>query len=223
MNVDWNKIRVVSWDVDGTLYNIPKMKVLAFLTMLPSLLFGPLRSGLREIRAIFAFRDRMRAIRLAGGDLSQYKPPIERAELLEYSSRWWAPATGKAGLRKGVREFITALESRGIRQVVLSDYYSDAKLRVLGVHESFHTIYAAEEIGHLKPSTVPFEAVLRDQGIQPDEMLHIGDRDDTDGIGARNAGVPTLIIGQDFKRFSALTASLQNTPVKELESPNEAT
>ena len=206
--MNWDSIRVVSWDVDGTLYNIRRMKEQGVAILLASIFRGEFVSGCREIRALFRFRDRMREIRQAGGDYSVKPDPHLRCLLLEYSSRWWAPATARVGLLKGVSEMIAALSERGIRQVVLSDYHSDAKLRVLGVHDAFEKVYAAEKIGYLKPSRAVFQHVFDDLGIEPHELVHIGDREDTDGIGARGSGATGLIIGQDFSDFRSLVKTL---------------
>ena len=115
--MNWDSIRVVSWDVDGTLYNIRRMKEQGGAILLASIFRGEFISGCREIRALFRFRDRMREIRQAGGDYSVKPDPHLRCLLLEYSSRWWAPATARTGLLKGVSEMIAALSERGIRQV----------------------------------------------------------------------------------------------------------
>ena len=57
-----------------------------------------------------------------------------------------------------------------------------------------------------------FHAVLADLDVAPHAVLHIGDRDDRDGVAARGAGCQVLILGQDFPSYDALRAQLAGEP-----------
>ena len=115
-----------------------------------------------------------------------------------------AKEVGRGGLRPGVRETLEHFKKQGLRVVALSDHYSDAKLRALGVHTLFDGVYAAEATGHLKPHPEGFRTICKAENIAPHQLLHIGDRDETDGAGARNIGASSLILEKDFHSFSEL-------------------
>jgi FMN phosphatase YigB (HAD superfamily) len=50
-------------------------------------------------------------------------------------------------------------------------------------------LYGPECFGAQKPAPRPFQCIARDMGLRPEEILVIGDREDTDGQGAFNAGM----------------------------------
>ena len=86
---------------------------------------------------------------------------------------------------------VTELHKRGIRVAVFSDYRCvDEKLRAIGLDpELFDYRLASPELGGLKPNRQLFEKVLSAIGVGASEALMIGDREDTDGAGARSAGM----------------------------------
>jgi HAD superfamily hydrolase (TIGR01509 family) len=158
----------------------------------------------QELKSILLFYRERRRIHESAGDYGFNKDPHERNLILERTSRFMARQVGRVGLRPGVRESLEQFRKQGLRVVALSDHYSDAKLRALGVHHLFDGVYAAETTGHLKPHPEGFMAVCKGENIAPHQLLHIGDRDETDGEGARSAGAHCLILDIDFKEFSEL-------------------
>ena len=197
----WENISVVSVDVDGTLYPVkPVIRRLFFVAIWGILTFR-FRMVFEELRSILHFYRERQEVHARGGDYAFKKPAAERNILLERTSRYMAKQVGIVGLHPGVRATLEALKSKGLRIVALSDHYSDAKLRALGVHTLFDAIYAAEETGHLKPHAKGFLAVCEAEKVDPHQLVHIGDRDETDGVGARGIGAHSLILDKDFRSF----------------------
>jgi FMN phosphatase YigB (HAD superfamily) len=77
------------------------------------------------------------------------------------------------------------------RIAVYSDYpFLKERLEALGViHGPGVLLYGPESFGAQKPAARPFLHIAADLGVRPDEVLVIGDRNDTDGLGAFNAGM----------------------------------
>jgi FMN phosphatase YigB (HAD superfamily) len=50
-------------------------------------------------------------------------------------------------------------------------------------------------VGAEKPSPRIFEEALRRFGVEPGEMLHVGDEENADGDGARALGIQAFILG----------------------------
>jgi beta-phosphoglucomutase-like phosphatase (HAD superfamily) len=50
-------------------------------------------------------------------------------------------------------------------------------------------LYGPECFGAQKPAQRPFQCIAQDMGLQPEEVLVVGDREDTDGHGAFSAGM----------------------------------
>jgi HAD superfamily hydrolase (TIGR01509 family) len=189
--IDFATIQVVSWDVDGTLYELPHMIRRLRWLILQRGVRHPLRVR-HEVSRLLALRRAMERVRRAGGDLAGLGLP-DRAALLPLEERWYAEAIRRAGLRPGVSAALQAFAARGLRQVVFSDHPSQAKLEALGIREHFEEVYSAEDSGHLKPSPRAFESLLADLGIPASALLHVGDREDTDGA-ARALGCSVLIL-----------------------------
>ena len=61
------------------------------------------------------------------------------------------------------------------------------------------TIYSAE-VGHAKPRREPFEAAIASFGVEPSQIIHIGDNERTDVRGALTAGMRAVRV--DFVKQS---------------------
>jgi FMN phosphatase YigB (HAD superfamily) len=93
-------------------------------------------------------------------------------------------------------------------QVVFSDYEAEAKVEALGLSRYFAGCYAGETLGAPKPSAEGLRAIARDYQLAPAQLLHVGDRVDTDGAAADGFGCRSLVRGRDFRDFAALRAAL---------------
>lgn len=97
--------------------------------------------------------------------------------------------------RPGAREAICALLDAGIRVGVLSDYPDTrGRMNAIGLTDERVECWSAEEFGALKPSPRPFIEAAALVGVAPGEVLVVGDRADTDGAGAKAAGMDALLI-----------------------------
>ncbi len=186
-------VEAVSFDVDGTLYELPRLRAAIRRLALARLLGAPLATP-RELRRLARLRRAMEATRAAGGDLAALTLPEPRDALAALEERWYVAALRRCGPRPGVREALDALAARGVRRVVLSDHPAETKLAALGLADAFERVYVGEVLGALKPSPVPFRAALADLGLAPSALLHVGDRPETDGAGAAAAGVRAWIL-----------------------------
>ena len=106
---------------------------------------------------------------------------------------------------------LALLAARGLVQVVFSDYVSENKLRALGLLGHFAACYAGELAGAPKPSPAVFGLIAQDFGVSPEQMIHVGDRVDTDAAAGAAFGCRTLILARDFPDFGSLARSLRAT------------
>ncbi len=203
-------IKVVSWDVDGTLYSVGRMKWRLTCLFMRKVACGRGRAAFRELAALRRYRVRIETARLAGGALGGTLQETCRQALLDVEQRWYGRAIRQIGPRAGVTELLAFFAERDIPQVAFSDYQAKYKLESLRLADRFASTYAGECLGFVKPSPVGFERIAADFGIPTDGLLHIGDRADTDGAGARAAGCRCLILGQDFQSFDTLLKEFQS-------------
>ena len=102
-------------------------------------------------------------------------------------------------LRPWVKEAFADLRSRGVKTAVFSDYSAvGEKLLALGFDPSWADLVTdAPSLGGLKPSSASFRRVASALGLSPADCLMVGDREDTDGDGARAAGMAFRLLPND--------------------------
>lgn len=90
------------------------------------------------------------------------------------------------------RELVEALHAQDIKVFVYSDYEAVAeKLTALQLDvKLFDGLLDAAQTGGLKPCKEAFGRMLETFGCNAATTLMVGDRDDTDGEGARSVGMP---------------------------------
>lgn len=198
LSFDIGTVKAVSWDVDGTLYSSHNVASLLWTTATKESLRGNVRAPWGAVLAMLRFRHQVERARRNGG---QIEPDSERVAL---ERRWISPLIESVGPRAGVASVLGLFQSSLNAQVVLSDFESGHKLASLGLTHYFDSVYSGDRIGCLKPSPEPFREVLRDLDLPPAQLLHIGDRPDTDGAGAAAAGCQVLVLGRDFRSFPEL-------------------
>jgi putative hydrolase of the HAD superfamily len=102
-------------------------------------------------------------------------------------------------LKPGVTEALGTFRRAGFRLGVVSNF--DRRLylifKTLGILDQFEHVIISSEVGADKPSPRIFGEVLQRFQIYPNEVLHVGDEEEIDGIGARSAGISAFILGKD--------------------------
>lgn len=210
-SIDLDEISAVSWDVDGTLYSVARLRA----RLVADALLAPVRGrGVGEIRDLARIRALYRGVESARSTGREWKlSDSDRAARLSLERLWLGPALVKVGVRPGTTELLRYLQGLGLKQVAVSDFECDHKLESLGVAEYFEAAYAAERIGALKPDPTVFHRVFDDLGIAPHRLLHIGDRPETDGVASRFAKCNALLLGRDFRDFRQLVQELSGEPI----------
>ncbi|SFK73614.1 MULTISPECIES: HAD family hydrolase [Amycolatopsis] len=84
------------------------------------------------------------------------------------------------------------LRAAGVRLAAVtnaSGAHQRAKLADLGLARFFDHVAIAGEVGVAKPDPVMFHSVCERLGCAPGEAAHVGDKLQTDAVGARDAGL----------------------------------
>lgn len=106
--------------------------------------------------------------------------------------------------KSNVAETLNELRKNGIKTAVLSDYEC-VKERLAAVNldpDMFDICIDAPTTGGLKPDKSSFLHIAKAFGFEPDEILVVGDRPDTDGKGAANAGMQMLLVNKKDSRLN---------------------
>ena len=198
---DWDGIRLVAFDVDGTLYRQRPLRLRMARDMLLHALSKrtfktiAVLGAYRRIRErlgdeeVHDFEDVLVAETAAAAAIS---PDAVRAIVAEWIER--GPLPYLAGCRyPQLPELFAGLRRNGKVIGILSDYPAAAKLAALGLSVD-HIVSAGDEgIGLLKPHPRGLEALMAAAGASAQATLLIGDRADRDGLVARRAGARALI------------------------------
>jgi HAD superfamily hydrolase (TIGR01549 family) len=185
-------VRALSFDVDGTLYEVRRLRVAWRLRWERGLLL-----------ALLAAREKMRfepphpsLERLMEREAELVAPSFglsideARERLAELRAAMPAALTRGAKPRRGVEAALMAAHRRGIELAVLSDYDPEEKLSHLGLDRlPWKVKLSADGLGALKPNPRPFLELARAIECPPGAIVHIGDREDLDVAGALGAGL----------------------------------
>jgi FMN phosphatase YigB (HAD superfamily) len=117
--------------------------------------------------------------------------------------------------RQGVKELLarmgSPLEAHRLEVALYSDYPAlRERMGALGLFPgSTIKLYGPESFGAQKPAPRPFLSIAREMGILPEETLVVGDREDTDGMGAQQAGMRFFCLETGRKRHFRLDPDRQ--------------
>ncbi len=194
-----HEIKVVTFDVDGTLYDPAPVRWRYFLQNI---------GRGRALRVILRVREEMRQESFADG-AAFFSAQNERiAQRLEISIDEAAKRVEekmhsnmcsilkKTGPRPDAKDSLKRIHDAGYALVSLSDWRTPDKLDALGLADlPWSAHIAADEVGALKPQPHAFAQAAQRLGVTPAQCLHIGDRLDTDGAGAKAAGCRFVLLG----------------------------
>lgn len=196
-----DKVKGIIFDLDGTLYRMCwYMRPFLAIMLFPDIMRLP---RFLKIRGTYA------GVELQSSEVL-YKEIVKKLAPIEKTSEdvllhWIDKRFYKAFVnvmcflkdsRPHVNKTLQSLKQHGFKLAVLSDYDRiPERLDKLNIDKSVFTIMtSSESFGALKPSPAPFKKIAAKWNLDPSEILVIGDRDDTDGEGARRAGMKFIHI-----------------------------
>ena len=111
----------------------------------------------------------------------------------------------------GAKEMLENLQAKGYRLFAASNSFGHlqrSRLEQAGILPYFEDTYISMDIGYDKPDIRFYQEALRRYGLQPHEVLMIGDSMTTDVIGAQKAGMDALFFDRQKDDLLQLTAQL---------------
>jgi FMN phosphatase YigB (HAD superfamily) len=200
---------VVIFDVDGTLYNQPllRLRMLLSLVLYYSVHFG----SLNELKVLKVFRIQREKIAFQNENFpidQQYKRCAGLTNTAENKvkkivQKWIhnIPLSYISKYKfKNIDNLLSKMREKGIIVCVYSDYFADDKIKKLRL--TFDHVFSSEqiEINKIKPSPDGLNYIVSKLGAKKEKALMIGDRKDIDGLCAKNAGI-------DFLKVNSFTAN----------------
>jgi YjjG family noncanonical pyrimidine nucleotidase len=105
----------------------------------------------------------------------------------------------KSALIPDTKEILGYL-SKDYRLYVLSNGFYDVQLTKMinsGISRYFLKLFTSDRIGFAKPKVQMFDYVIRSENARKDETLMIGDDENNDIMGARNAQIDQVLFNPD--------------------------
>lgn len=216
-------IQGVLFDIDDTLVDLRAAAIAAFLELTTEELGHVDEAGANAVAAAFAddkagayerymtgeltfLEQREMRLRDSFGLVNVEPPAGEQyqswAAIYEKTVRsYWRPFDD-------VTPHLEQLKAMGIPFGAVSnnlESYQRAKLEIAGL-PGFDVVVGSDTAGAPKPAAAPFLAGCKGLGSRPERTLYVGDNPVNDYAGARNAGLPAILLDrgsvyQDFSGF----------------------
>ncbi len=183
-----NDIRLVSWDVDGTLYSHLSLAfVLLQNAFRATLSTGPISMGKTFVQ-VLEFHRKVEKQR-KNPDCEVLLPELEELKQAEnFERRALEIALRNIRPRECAVDLLKRFADKGTIQVAFSDFECEYKLEALGLSHYFQKSYSCRQIGFWKPSPVGLSCIQREFGVDSQQHLHVGDRPATDGKACMRNG-----------------------------------
>lgn len=187
-------IKVIAFDIDGTLYPLMRLH----LRMTPHFLghmrffyhFGCVRKQLRRTAVLpdlYHYQAILMSERLG------ISTPEAKKLLNEIIYNGLAKYFDNIKPFKNIEETFQKLKEAGYRIALLSDFPPEQKGALWGLKQYCEKILSAERIGALKPSKYTFGILAMEMKVKPEEILYVGDAKRIDVRGSKNAGMKAAI------------------------------
>jgi putative hydrolase of the HAD superfamily len=184
-------LRAVAFDVDGTLYPNASMYLHSLglaLTNLP--LLRALEEARKELRD---HPDTSVHLHHVQAQLVAHRLDMapERAYALiegRVYTRWYK-IFSRLKVFPELKTTLEAFRARGLKLGVLSDFPIRGRLEGLGLAGPWDCAFSSEDTGYLKPHPQSFRLLADKLGLDPSEVLYVGNSYQYDVCGARSAGM----------------------------------
>jgi len=211
---DWRHIRLVAFDVDGTLYRQRPLRLKMARDMVLHTIAKCDPNAISVVSAYRRIRERLAAEEVVDFDrvliAETAKTTLRSPERVHAIVSEWIESRPLRYLRSclclGVPQLFAGLQRSGKKIGIFSDYPATEKLAAMGLAADY--VVAASDVGLLKPHAKGLQSLMAEANASACETLFIGDRADRDGVAGQRAGVRILIRSsgpiegfQTFKTF----------------------
>lgn len=203
MNIEGlGDIEAVGFDIDGTLYRQFRLHIsMAFHFLRYNqffLKYGLVRKDMHRMDKLDDFSD-VQAGLMAERIHTTKDEAHRRLDRIVYeglSSHFTRiPACREAP------ETIKAFHDAGLKIAILSDFPPSQKGDLWGILKYCDVVLGTEDIGALKPSSVPFKVMAQKLGVAPEHVLYVGNSVKYDIRGSKKAGMKSAYLEPFWRRL----------------------
>lgn len=197
MNINTiNNKKVFIFDVDGTLYSQPKMRMR--MAMKLAIHYSLHFFRYKELKAISTFRKIRETAEFKETTMEQQIEYAANRCKIDYSKAKTAIEKWMFVVPLDIMEkcafkdllgFINSFQKNGKELVIYSDYPADDKIKKLNLTPSMVFTPENPHIAHLKPSKKAMDYIISELPYELNDIIYIGDRDCKDRRSAEYAGI----------------------------------
>lgn len=189
------------FDFDGTLYDFRNIQLrMVMSSPLDALKFRAERSARETLKGVY-FKEAGVFYKALGHLLCERGGFASDGDALEWYIDFYSKQMVKVlresySARELSQEVFQKLRERGKKVAIFSDYEAvGERMKAIGLDPGLVDFcFSAGELGGLKPASIPFLKIAEKLGAEPQKILVVGDRDDTDGEGSRKTNMNFLQI-----------------------------
>jgi HAD superfamily hydrolase (TIGR01549 family) len=204
----WNQVRGVIFDVDGTLYDQRRLRMMMLLEFGRSLFQK--RRAIRDVKIINCFRKNREKLALNEEINISSRQLLDVANAFSIDPNIVAEIVDEWIYKRPLKYmqacrfshvdiFFRALRGYGIKIGIFSDYPVQGKLSALALQADAICYSLESGLDRLKPQSIGLQTIVNRLNLDISECIFIGDRDSRDGECARRLGIRfVLCTGTDF-------------------------
>ncbi len=205
---DWKNIRLVIFDLDGTLYSQAPVRICMFLELLVSCSFSKI--GIQKILILKEFRKKyelysnkrhLNAYHTVIKELAK-KYDLKTKEISEIIDEWLINRPLKyirLFRSTGIEITFNRLRALGIKTAIFSNYPTEKKIAALKLNPDIQISPSIPQLRYVKPDPDGINIIQNIFCLEVKDILLIGDRQDHDGECARAA--KTKFLHKTSKNF----------------------
>jgi len=198
-------VRAAIIDLDGTMLDtIPDFHV-AINGMRAELALQPITQDRIALMVGKGSENLIRSVLALDLDAAGVEAKFEAA--MDAYQRHYLSINGNySALYPDVVEGLTAMKAQGLRLACVTNKpiaFTTPLLKLKGLDGFFEVVYGGDSLPRKKPDPLPLQTVCADFGLQPAQVVAIGDSSN-DAQAARAAGCPVLTVPYGYNHGQAI-------------------
>ncbi len=202
-----HKIKAVFFDLSGTLLKRSFLETIDLSAFLAkhhiSLTPKEYSKIFNEIFLLRKNKDLPSALK----ELTSKIKPQNSAKFIWEEQEFINDLINKSELFEGTKQLLMNLKVKGFKIGLIAnvDQFTIKILNKLGILSCFDYLIPSFEIGKMKPDLDIFNQAIQKSGLNPNEIIYVGDSEDKDIVPAQKAGMHTLLFTNNEALLKELT------------------
>lgn len=214
--------KAIIFDLDNTLIDFMKMKKISCEAAISAMIDAGLNIDKEKgMKILFGLYDKygLEEQRIFQKFLMQTTKEIDYKILAHGIVAYRKVRAGFLEPYPHVYEVLYKLKHKGLKLAILSDapkLKAWIRLASMKLTNFFDVVVTFDDTQALKPSSVPFEVVLKKLRVKPEQCMMVGDRPERDIKGAKKMGMKTCFAHYGYPDNAKVNADYEINDINEL-------